>query len=154
MHVFDKKLSEVKPWAILWLLAAVFGNPVYNVLAYMICDGLGYSAEVSTNVTQVSTGLYIVILLMIFGVRYVVYRIVYVVRFKEQMTTLFFIEAFAERHKFQLISLVTFFMWMGEVEGNVAGFFYFPITLGLTLTVTIVTINRLFRMSKYLAKNI
>ncbi|PIB33943.1 hypothetical protein BFP72_00090 [Reichenbachiella sp. 5M10] len=150
MHLFQKKLSEVRPWSILWLLVAIFGNPVYNVMAYGICHALGYYTDLSTNVTQVVVGQYVLILLIVFGLRYVVYRVIYVIRLKDQMTTVFFLEAFAERHKYQWISLITFFMWASEVEGNIAGFIFFPVTLLMTLTVTVITINRLFKMSKYL----
>lgn len=152
MHLFETTWRQLSPWSPLWLLATIFGNPVYNVLAYFLCTGLGFSFEVGTNTTQVSLGFYILILLIVFLLRYVIYRIVYVVKLKDQMTTLFFLEAFTQRHKFQLISLVTFIMWTNPVEGNIAGFIYFPVTILMSFTVLIVTLNRLYRMGKYLDK--
>ncbi|MCV9388707.1 hypothetical protein [Reichenbachiella ulvae] len=150
MYLFEKTWKELSLWSPLWLLAAIFGNPVYNVVAYYVCIELGYYQDLSTNVVQVNLGFFILVLLILFALRYVIYRIVYVVKLKDQMTTWFFLEAFAERHKFQLISLATFFMWISEVEGNVAGFIYFPITIVLTLSVSVITLNRLLKMGKYL----
>ncbi|UXP33794.1 hypothetical protein N6H18_07510 [Reichenbachiella agarivorans] len=152
MRLFEKKFSEISPWSLLWLLATIFGNPIYNVIVYLILIQVGAYIEVSTNVTLVSQSYFILFLLIIFGVRYVAYRIFYVVRLKDQMNTAFFVEAFLERHKFQVVGMVTFLMWTHEVEGNIAGFIYFPVTILLTLSVSIVTLNRLLKMRKYLDK--
>lgn len=152
MYLFDKKWKEVSPWSPFWLLAAIFGNPVYNVMAYYACIELGFFYDIGTNVVQVCLGFFVLVLLILFGLRYVIYRIAYVVKLRDQMTTVFFLEAFLERHKFQLISLCTFFMWTYEVEGNVAGFIYLPITILLTLSVSVITLNRLFKMGMYLEK--
>ncbi|MGL1885454.1 MAG: hypothetical protein OCD76_02970 [Reichenbachiella sp.] len=150
MNIFERQWNELKPLSLLWLIVAIIGNPIYNVLAYFTCTELGFSTDVSTNVVQVDKGMYVIILFIVFLLRYVIYRILYVAKLKDQMTTPFFLEVFVERHKFQVISALTFFMWFGEVDGDVAGFFYLPITLVLTFSVSVITFFRLFRMQKHL----
>lgn len=152
MQVFDKTWKEISPWTPVWFVATIIGNPFYNVVAFYLCDMLGYAWSPSTNVTQVNVVVFALILFGIFLIRYVVYRLIFVFKLKDQMTTPFFFEVFMERHKFQIISSATFFMWAGEVEGNIAGFLYFPVSAVLFLSIGVITFFRLFRMQKHLDK--
>lgn len=150
MIALEKGFKDLKVTTALWMLATILGNPFYNVLAFLICDSLGFSESVSTNTTQVDMSMYFIIVLLIFLIRYVVYRLIYLSKLTYKMDTYYFVEVFFERHKYQVISLFTFFMWASEVEGNIAGFLYFPITILLLCSVSVLTIVRLFKMKKYL----
>lgn len=149
-----KSFKEVSPLTILWLVAAIFGNPFYNMVGYLLLANFGFSDSVGINAEQVNLGMFILLLLIVFALRYVIYRLIYLKKSRFIMNTPYFIETFMERHRWQVISLVTFLMWSSEVEGNIAGFIYFPVTIVMILTVSVVTFVKFIRWDKNLEKKI
>ncbi|MEO9964649.1 MAG: hypothetical protein ABJF11_02600 [Reichenbachiella sp.] len=146
---YEKAISEVKPITWFWLIGAIFGHPFYNVLAYLICTGQGWYIDTSTNVTLINMPIYVVSLLLIFVLRFAYHR--WKLASKIKMNFWFSLEVFAQRKAFQTIGLLTFLMWAGEVEGNIAGFIYFPITILLGTIISILNLKRLRTIAHYIS---
>jgi hypothetical protein len=67
-----------------------------------------------------------------------------------KFNSLFFLKLFVKRHVFQLVGVITFFIWVGDIEWNMAGFIYLPLTFVLIL-LNIITTARVLDYKAYLA---
>jgi hypothetical protein len=135
-----------------FLFVSIVGNPFYQMISYLVCSELDFGASKGTNVYQVNIFAFIVILVFIFLVRLLIYAIVfspkeYPFSVEGQNS---FLYIFSERHLFQVIGLVSFFIWLSPLEGNIIGFILFPLTIILGLIVSTITFNRLLKTKKIL----
>jgi hypothetical protein len=126
------------------------------MLAYIICNELDFGESKGTNVYQVNIFAFLAILILIFLVRTLIYSLIFTS--KEHPFTAkgssSFLYVFSERHLFQAFGLFSFFIWISPLEGNIIGFFVFPLTLILGLVVSIITFVRVLKTKKlWLAKN-
>lgn len=145
---FYKKINELKPITAVWLLGVVFGNPFYNMVVYLICAGQEWYIETGTNVILVNKPIYVLCLIIIFLIRFSYHR--WRIKSSYDMNLWFNLEVFAQRKAYQVIGLLTFLMWTGEVEGNIAGFIYFPTTILLIAVLWIINFRRLRSIPDYI----
>lgn len=136
--------------SILLLVFAVLGNPIYQMVSFIWSDVQGYSAYVSTNVTQVERLPFVVVLVVIFIVRLLIYMMIFHLlgKIKPFKHPVDFILIFLKKHLYQCIGFLTLILWMNELEGNIIGFFVAPITLVLGAIVSGITIFRITRIPK------
>jgi hypothetical protein len=141
---------------VFFLLISIVGNPIYQMISYIICSELGFGASKGTNVYQVNLFAFILILVFIFLVQLLIYTIIF--SSKEYPFSVkgnnSFLYIYSERHLYQVIGLLSFLIWSSPLEGNIIGFIVFPVTILLGLIVSIITFIRLLKTKKILiAKN-
>ncbi|MCB9080261.1 MAG: hypothetical protein H6555_00950 [Lewinellaceae bacterium] len=138
----------------LFLLCAIFGNPFYQMLSYFTCSALQLGNGEEFNTFQANILALLLVLVLIFGVRFLVYALIF--RSKTAPFQLrgenTFLYHFAERHLFQIPGFFTLYLWSMPLEGNVIGFIVLPATLALGVVVSAITIFRMFKLGKILAK--
>jgi hypothetical protein len=139
---------------VFFLFVSIVGNPFYQMISYISCSELGFGASKGTNVFQVNIVAFILILVFIFLARLLIYTIVFSP--KEYPFSVkgnnSFLYIFSERHFFQMIGLLSFFIWLSPLEGNIIGFILFPLTIILGLIVSIITFNRLLKTKEIVLK--
>lgn len=137
---------------VFFLLISILGNPFYQMITYFICFEFGFGAYKETNVYQANLFAFIVILVVIFLARLLIYAIFFSSR--EYPFSLkgnnSFLYIFSERHLYQIIGLLSFIVWILPLEWNIIGFFAFPLTIVLGLIVSIITFIRLLKTKKIL----
>jgi hypothetical protein len=135
-----------------FLLLSIVGNPFYQMISYIICSEMDLGAAKGSNVYQVNTLAFIFILTIIFMVRLLFFSVIFTS--KEYPFSVkglnSFLYIFSERHVYQVIGLVSFFVWIAPLEGNIIGFIVFPLTIILGLVVSIITLIRLLKTKKIL----
>jgi hypothetical protein len=141
---------------VFFLLISIVGNPIYQMISYIICSELGFGASKGTNVYQVNLFAFTLILVIIFLVQLLIYTIIFCS--KEYPFSVkgnnSFLYIYSERHLYQVIGLLSFLIWSSPLEGNIIGFIVFPVTILLGLIVSIITFIRLLKTKKILiAKN-
>jgi hypothetical protein len=141
---------------VFFLLISIIGNPIYQMISYIICSELGFGASKGTNVYQVNLFAFTLILVFIFLVQLLIYTII--ICSKEYPFSVkgnnSFLYIYSERHLYQVIGLLSFLIWSSPLEGNIIGFIVFPVTILLGLIVSIITFIRLLKTKKILiAKN-
>jgi hypothetical protein len=137
---------------VFFLLVSIVGNPFYQMISYIICSELGFGASKGANVYQVNLFAFIVILVFIFLARLLIYAIIFSPKeypFSVEGNNSF-LYIFSERHFFQVIGLLSFFIWLSPLEGNIIGFILFPLTIILGLIVSTITFNRLLMTKEIL----
>jgi hypothetical protein len=135
-----------------FLILSIIGNPFYQMMSYLICSNLGLGASKSTNVFQVNPMAFIFILLLVFFIRLLIYSLIFTSKeypFSVKGSNSF-LYIFSERHLLQIIGLLSFFIWLSPLEGNIIGFIVFPATIILGLIVSIITFNRLLKTKEIL----
>ena len=138
-----------------FLLVSIVGNPFYQMAAYLICSELDLGASQGTNVYQADPWAFILILVLIYLVRLLIYSFIFTSNeypFSVKGTKSF-LYIFSERHMFQAIGLLSLFVWLSPLEGNIIGFIVFPLTVLLGLAVSIITFVRLLKTRKIMAEN-
>jgi len=147
----DLEIKEKVRYIIL-LLLSIFGNPFYQMVAYIICSELGLTVKKGTNVYQVYLSAFLVILLLIFIIRVVFYSTLFKrIEFNSWTEGKgSFLYIFARQHAIQAIGFFTFFLWISELEGNIIGFLLFPLTLLAGSVVSFIVVRRLFKTKKEL----
>ena len=137
---------------VFFLLISIVGNPFYQMIAYLICSEFGFGAYKETNVYQANLFTFIVILVVIFLVRLLIYAKVFYA--KEYSFSLkgnsSFLYIFSERHLYQTIGILSFIVWILPLEGNIIGFLVLPLTIVLGSIVSIITFIRLLKTKKIL----
>lgn len=137
---------------LLFLVVSIIGNPIYQMVSYVICWENKIGAYTSTNVFQANALIFILILLVIFLIRLLIYKIIFTS--KEYPFTIngndSFLYVFAERHLFQVIGILSLGIWLSPLEGNIIGFFVAPLTLILGLVISTITFFRLLKTKKIL----
>ena len=141
---------------VFFLLISIVGNPIYQMISYIICSELGFGASKGTNVYQVNLFAFVLILVFIFLVQLLIYTIIF--SSKEYPFSVkgnnSFLYIYSERHLYQVIGLLSFLIWSSPLEGNIIGFIAFPVSILLGLIVSIITFIRLLKTKKILiAKN-
>ena len=135
---------------VIYLLAAILGNPFYQMVSYFVCQSLGWGSEPSFNVYQANPMGYLFILVVIFIIRFAIYSRIFTS--KEYPMTIRgsnnFLYLFAERHLFQLLGFYTLWLWAQELEGNVIGFLVLPLTLITGIVISVVTFIRMLKLKK------
>ena len=138
------------------LVISIVGNPIYQMVSYIICNELDLGASKGTNVYQVNPLAFILFLVVIFFVRLLIYSFIFTSKdhpFRVKGINSF-LYIFSERHLFQVIGLLSFFIWLSPLEGNIIGFFIFPLTLILGGFVSLITFVRLLKTRKiWITKN-
>jgi len=152
--ITDISMNQLK--YVFFLLVSIVGNPFYQMISYIICSELGFGASKGTNVYQANLFAFILILVFIFLARLLIYALVF--SSKEYPFSVegnnSFLYIFSERHLFQAIGLLSFFIWLSPLEGNIIGFILFPLTVILGLIVSIITFYRLLKTKKiWITKN-
>ncbi len=139
-----------------FLVLSIIGNPFYQMFSYLLCAEFDYGTTKGTNVYQVNPLAFILFLVLIYLARLAIYSLIFTsnkhpFRVKGDNS---FLYIFSERHLFYFIGLITFFIWISPLEGNIIGFFVFPINLFLGLLVSVITIVRLWKTKKiWIAKS-
>ncbi len=137
---------------VFFLLISIVGNPIYQMISFIICSELGFRASKGTNVYQVNLFAFILILVFIFLIQLLIYTLIF--SSKEYPFSVkgsnSFLYIYSERHLYQVIGLWTFLIWSSPLEGNIVGFIVFPVTLLLGLIVSIITFIRLLKTKKIL----
>lgn len=135
-----------------FLSLSIIGNPFYQMMSYIICSELDLGASKGTNVYQVNPLAFIFILVLVFFIRLLIYSLIFTS--KEYPFSVkgpnSFLYIFSERHLFHVIGLLSFFIWLSPLEGNIIGFIVFPLTIILGLVVSIITLVRLSKTRKIL----
>ena len=134
---------------VFFLILTIVGNPFYQMVSYFICSSYNFGSSKGTNVYQANTLVFILILIVIFLVRLLIYTILFSAKkypfyLKGNNS---FLSIFSERHLFQLIGLLSLPIWLSPLEGNVIGFLVFPATILLGSIVSIITFIRLLKMN-------
>ena len=127
---------------VLFLIAAILGNPIYQLISYILTSLAGWSTSMGFmgKTSQISPVGYVVFLILIFVLRYMI--------FSKRFTGSFFdtdvkgedsfLYVFSRAHVYQLIGLLTFTLWTERIEGS-----YFSLiliaSLGLGTILSIVT---------------
>ena len=135
-----------------FLMLTIIGNPFYQMMSYLICSSLDLGASKSTNVFQVNPIAFIFILVLVFFIRLLIYSLTFTSKkypFSVKGPNSF-LYIFSQRHLFQIIGLLFFFIWLSPLEGNIIGFIVFPSTIFLGLIVSIITFIRLLQIKKIL----
>ena len=135
-----------------YLILSIVGNPFYQMLSYLICSQLGLGASKSTNVFQVNPVAFIFILILVFSARLLIYSLIFTTK-EHPFSTKgpnSFLYIFSQRHLLQIIGLLTFFIWLLPLEGNIIGFIVVPSTISLGLIVSIITFIRLLQTKNIL----
>lgn len=131
-------------------MVTIFGNPIYQCLGFIWCNELDYRTRIATNVHKIDMIPYLAFLIGIFVVRILIYAALFSLKKNMKPFKNFkkFYFLFIERHKYQAFGLLTFFIWTGELEGNIVGFFIAPIGILLGLIISTITILRIARIPK------
>ena len=145
-------LFYLKYW--LLIILTVVGNPIYQMISYVICWENKIGVYTSTNVFQANTFVFLLILVGIFCIRLVVYKLVFTSKKLPLVTkgTGSFLYIFAERHVFHIIGIVSLLIWLSPLEGNIIGFIIFPLSLLLGALVSIITFVRLLKLKKIITE--
>ena len=139
-----------------FLIVSIVGNPFYQMIAYIICSELDFRSAKGTNVHQVNLFVFIIILVLIFLVRLLIYASIFTS--KKQPFSVngnnSFLYIFSERHLYLAIGFFTFLIWTSPLEGNIVGFFIFPFTVLFGSVLSVITFIRLLKTKKiWIAKN-
>ena len=130
----------------IFLVVSIVGNPIYQMVSYVICWENKIGTYKSTNVFQANVVTFILILASIFFIRLLIYKAIFTSK-KYPFTmkgTGSFLYIFAERHLFQMIGILSLIIWLSPLEGNIIGFIVFPLTIVLGLAVSIITFVRIY----------
>lgn len=135
---------------IIFIVICILGNPIYQMVSYIICWEYKIGAYPSTNVFQANPFAFISILVLVFFIRLLIYKFIFTNKdypFTVKGTHSF-LYIFSERHLFQGVGLFSLLIWLSALEGNIIAFFVFPLTIILGLVVSIITFDRLMKTKK------
>ena len=134
----------------IFLVASIVGNPFYQMVSYVICWENKIGTFKSTNVFQANAFTFILMLVIIFFIRLLIYKVIFTS--KEYPFTMkgtsSFLYIFAERHSFQVIGILSLTIWLSPLEGNIVGFIVLPLATVLGLAVSIITFSRILKTKK------
>jgi len=143
-------MSYSLPRYIIFLIIAILGNPIYQMVSYLICASLNLGQNMGCNTYQANPIAFFTILSLIFAVRLLLYSILLT---NPQMPFSYrgknnFVFLFCQRHLPQAVGMPFLLIWLSQLEGNVIGFFVFPLTLLAGGTTSIITFIRILKTRK------
>ena len=132
------------------LIFAIFGNPLYQIFSFILCESLNFKTEFEINVFQIDKQPFFLFLILIFILRFIIYALVfqYQGKIKPFKKIGRFFVAFTNSHIYQFLGLLTLWLWVIELEFNIVGFIVAPIGLVFGLPLAIITFVRLTRIPK------
>ncbi len=106
---------------------------------------LGYAEMLETNVTQIASLPYFLILLLIFPFRFLLYALLFQLRgkIKPFEDIPLFYTLFVKSHLYQWLGFLTLGIWLMELEGNIIGFIVAPLSVLLGALVAIISFVRI-----------
>jgi hypothetical protein len=132
------------------LFVAIFCNPIYQIASYSLCNSYNFNSKISTNVIQIEPQYYYIFLVLIFIARFLIYILIFhfLSKLKPLKNPFKFLIIFINCHLYQFIGIITLWIWLIELEGNIVGFFIGPISILIGLFVSIFTLYRITRIPK------